>query len=34
MFSLVTDVLLKPYFDEKLRALKYVEYFDYAGRLL
>lgn len=34
MLSLITDVLLKPYFDEKLRALKYSEYFDYAGRLL
>ena len=34
ILNLVSDVLLKPYFDEKLRALKYEKYFEYAGRLL
>lgn len=34
LLKLVSDVLLKPYFDEKLRALKYDRYFKYAVRLL
>jgi len=34
MLKLVTDVLLKPYFDEKLRAFKYQQYFSYADRRL
>jgi len=34
MLNLLNDVLLRPYFDEKLRALKYQKYFAYAHDIL